>query len=203
MKLFYSPTSPYVRKVLITAFELGLHERIEKVPVQNSPVQHDASLNQANPIGKIPALITDDGLELYDSPVICEYLDSLHQGPKLFPDAGPARWEALRQQALADGVMDAAVLVRYETWLRPAELRWPDWTQGQTSKIERGLDVMESELASFEGALSIGTVSFACALGYLDLRLPDLPWRDSHLRLASWLVEFGARPSFQTTRTPG
>lgn len=200
MKLYHSPTSPYVRKVLMTAIELGLRERIELVPVHNSPVEPSAALNQTNPIGKIPALITDEGVEFYDSPVICEYLDSL-QGARLFPVSGPARWDVLRQQALADGIMDAAVLVRYETWLRPAELRWDDWTEGQTSKIERALDVLEGQVVGLAG-LTIGTISIACALGYLDLRLGHLVWRDRRPQLSSWLADFAQRPSFQSTRAP-
>jgi glutathione S-transferase len=200
MKLYHSPTSPYVRKVLMTAIELGLRERIELVPVHNSPVEPSAALNQTNPIGKIPALITDEGVEFYDSPVICEYLDSL-QGARLFPASGPARWDVLRQQALADGIMDAAVLVRYETWLRPAELRWNDWTEGQTSKIERALDVLEGQVVGLAG-LTIGTISIACALGYLDLRLGHLVWRDRRPQLSSWLADFAQRPSFQSTRAP-
>lgn len=200
MKLYHSPTSPYVRKVLMTAIELGLRERIELVPVHNSPVEPSAALNQTNPIGKIPALITDEGVELYDSPVICEYLDSL-QGARLLPASGPARWDVLRQQALADGIMDAAVLVRYETWLRPAELRWNDWTEGQTSKIERALDVLEGQVVGLAG-LTIGTISIACALGYLDLRLGHLVWRDRRPQLSSWLADFAQRPSFQSTKAP-
>jgi glutathione S-transferase len=203
MKLYYSPTSPYVRKVLITAIELGLRDRIEIVPVRNSPVEQSDALNQSNPVGKIPALITDDGVEFYDSPVICEYLDSLHQGAKLFPASGPARWDVLRQQALADGIMDAAALVRYETWLRPAELRWKEWTEGQISKIERGLDVLEGQVVSLAGPLTIGSISVACALGYLDLRLGHLAWRDRRPQLSSWLAEFAERPSFQSTKAPG
>lgn len=202
MKLYYSTTSPYVRKVLITAIELGLRERIEIVPVDNSPVTQSAALNQANPVGKIPALITDDGATFYDSRVICEYLDSLHQGARLFPASGDARWDALRQQALADGVMDAAVLARYETWLRPAPLRWDEWTEGQSDKIERGLDVLEGQVAGLAGALTIGTISIACALGYLDLRLGHLGWRDRRPQLSSWLAEFARRPSFQSTTAP-
>jgi glutathione S-transferase len=200
MKLFYSPTSPYVRKVLITAIELGLRERIEIVPVHVSPVEPSSALNQSNPIGKIPALIADDGTELYDSAVICEYLDSL-QGARLFPASGPARWQVLRQHALADGILDAAVLLRYETWLRPAELRWKDWADGQTGKIARGLDVLEGNVASLSG-ITIGSISVACALGYLDLRFGDMRWRDRRPQLSSWLSEFAERPSFEATRPP-
>jgi glutathione S-transferase len=203
MKLYYSPTSPFVRKVLIAAFETGVYERIEKLPVQNSPTQPNDVLNQTNPLGKIPALIADDGLELYDSHVICEYFDTLHSGPRLIPAAGPARWATLRLHALADGVMDAAVLLRYETWLRPAELRWKDWIQGQTDKIERGLVVLERELAGSGDTIDLATISLACTLGYLDLRFPDMDWRARRPQLAAWLARFAQRPSFLATQPPG
>jgi glutathione S-transferase len=200
MKLYYSPTSPYVRKVLITTIELGLRERIEIVPVHVTPVEPSSALNQSNPIGKIPALIADDGTELYDSAVICEYLDSL-QGARLFPASGPARWQVLRQHALADGILDAAVLLRYETFLRPPELRWKEWADGQAGKIERGLDALEGDVASL-AALTIGSISVACALGYLDLRFGDMRWRDRRPQLSSWLSEFAQRPSFESTKPP-
>lgn len=203
MKLYYSPTSPFVRKVLIAALETGLYERIEKLPVQSSPTQPSDALNQTNPLGKVPALIADDGLELYDSHVICEYLDTLHGGPRLVPASGPARWSTLRLHALADGVMDTAVLLRYETWLRPAELRWEDWIQGQTDKIERGLRVLEHDLARLGGSIDLGTISAACALGYLDLRFPDMDWRAQRPQLAAWLASFAGRRSFQATQPPG
>lgn len=203
MKLYYSPTSPYVRKVLIAAFETGLYERIEKLPVQNSPTAPNDALNQTNPLGKIPALIADDGLELHDSPIICEYLDSLHSGPSLIPAAGPARWKTLLLQALADGVMEAAVLMRYEVALRPAELRWKEWIQGQNDKIERGLAVLERDLDGFADTIDVGTISVACALGYLDLRFGDMNWRARYPKLAAWLARFAERPSFQATQSPG
>lgn len=202
MKLYYSPTSPFVRKVLIAAFETGLYERIEKLPVHTSPTQPSDTLNQTNPLGKIPALIADDGLELYDSPVICEYLDTLHDGPKLIPASGPARWKTLLLHALADGVMDAAVLLRYETWLRPAELRWNDWAQGQTDKVERGLAALERDVTGFGETIDLGTIAAATALGYLDLRFPEMDWRARRPQLAAWLAKFAERPSFQATKPP-
>jgi glutathione S-transferase len=200
MKLYCSTTSPYVRKVLIAAYETGLYERIEKLLVQHTPTQQSDALNQTNPLGKIPALITDDGQVFYDSPLVCEYLDTLHRGPRLIPADGPARWKTLLLQALADGVMDAAVLLRYEVWLRPAELRWKDWIQGQTDKIERGLAVAERDVAGFGDTLDIGTIAVACALGYLDLRNPDMDWRAQYPQLAAWHARFAERPSYQATR---
>ena len=114
MKLRYSPTSPYVRKVMVVALETGLAERIERIPTTVAPTKYNEEVARENPLVKVPALTTDDGMVLYDSPVICEYLDTLHGGQKLFPATGKTRWTALRQQALADGILDAAILGRYE-----------------------------------------------------------------------------------------
>lgn len=201
MKLHYSPTSPYVRKALVLALETGLGDRLERVGHTPSPIGADAALNQANPLGKIPALETDDGQVLYDSPVVCEYLDSLHDGQRLFP-AGAERWDALRRQALADGILDASVLVRYETWLRPETLRWNEWVSGQRSKIERSLDALERDIARWRERLDIGVITTACALGYLDFRFHDLDWRSRCPQLAAWYAEFGQRPSMTQTAPP-
>src|ERR1700690_3917047 len=142
MKIFYSATSPYVRKCLVAAHELGLRERIELVAAAPHPVNRDQSVVARNPLGKIPTLITDDGMVLYDSRVVCEYLDTL-AGGRLFPAGGVARWTALVEQSLADGILDAAVLVRYETFTRPETLRWPEWTSGQLDKVICGLQEIE------------------------------------------------------------
>ena len=197
MKLHYNPASPYVRKVRVLAFETGLMGDIELVSVTLTPTSPDAKLCSDNPIGKIPTLVREDGGPLYDSRVICEYLDSLHDGARMFPDNGEARWTAVRRQALADGMLDAAVGTRYETFLRPEELRWPDWVDGQMAKVRRSLDVLESE--SLVGIVDIGTISVACALGYLDFRYPDEGWRDSRPGLAGWFEEFAGRSSMVET----
>ncbi len=201
MKLCYSPTSPFVRKVLIAAHELGLIDRIELVPTDATPVKANDALNRDNPLGKIPALITEDGQALYDSRVICEYLDSLPGSPQLFPAASPARWQVLTRHAMADGIMDAAVSLRYETWLRPEAVRWDDWIAGQTDKIMRGLDRLEGEAGAGElgDAIDIGTIATACALGYLDLRAGYLGWRDGRPKLSAWLASFAQRGSYQAT----
>ena len=135
MKLHYNVASPFVRKVMAVAIETGQDGRLEPVTPTMTPIKPDADLVQDNPLGKVPCLVTDDGAALYDSRVICEYLDSLHDGPKMFPPAGPARWRALRRQAEGDGIMDAAVLARYETFLRPKERRWPEWIEGQKAEV--------------------------------------------------------------------
>src|SRR5271169_1610545 len=144
MKLRYSPTSPFVRKVMVVALETGLADRIEKVPTSVTPIKPNDEVARDNPLVKIPALTTDNGLVLYDSPVICEYLDSLHEGPKLFPAAGEKRWIALRQQALGDGIMEAAILARYES-IRPKEVQWTDWIEAQLRKVRGALAALENE----------------------------------------------------------
>lgn len=197
MKLYFSPTSPYARKVRISAHELGLSEKIELISIALSPISPHDALRSSNPLGKLPALIRDDGEALYDSPVICEYLDSLAGGTRIFPAAGAARWTALRRQALADGILDAAVLTRYEEALRPKELRWQPWVDGQWLKMRTGLDALERE--NLDGALDIGAISIACALGYLDFRFASEGWRTSRPRLAAWAAAIGKRPSLATT----
>jgi glutathione S-transferase len=197
MKLHYNPASPYVRKVRVLALETGLMGDIELVSVTLTPTSPDANLCSDNPIGKIPTLVREDGGALYDSRVICEYLDSLHDSARMFPNNGEARWTAVRRQALADGILDAAVGTRYETFLRPEEHRWPDWVDNQMAKVRRSLDVLESE--SLVGLVDIGTISVACALGYLDFRYPDEAWRDSRPRLAAWFEEFAGRSSMVET----
>ena len=181
MRLMYSANSPYVRKVMVIAHELGLQGKIEKVPVSAHPVQRDAALSATNPLGKVPALVLDDGSVLFDSPVIAEYLASLSPSG-LFPAAGPARWRALTEQALGDGLLDAAVLIRYELKSRPRELRWDDWIEGQNAKINAALHRMET--STIDDALTIGAVTIGCALGALDLRFPELDWRAAHPKRA-------------------
>jgi glutathione S-transferase len=203
MKLRYSPASPYVRKVMVVAIEAGLDKKIEKVPAQVVPVNTTNEVSAENPLMKIPALTTDDGMVLYDSPVICEYLDSLHSGAKLFPAPGPARWNAIRQQALGDGILDAALLNRYETVLRPEALRWADWSQGQLAKVRHGVAALEAEVAQLSGPVTIGQVTAGCALGYLDFRYPDEGWKARHPKLAAWYQDFAKRPSMQQTVPQG
>lgn len=199
MKLFTNPASPYVRKTLVAAHEVGLIDRIERIEIAVAPTSPSEELNRHNPIGKIPALVLDDGATLFDSRVICEYLDGLHAGPKLFPAPGADRWGVLRLQAIADGLLDAAVLTRYELFLRPEEKRWPDWVAGQKAKIARALDAMEGEAAGFGGRIDIGTVACGVALGYLDFRYADEDWRPSRPGLAGWYEGFGARPAMRAT----
>jgi len=199
VKLFGSPLSPFVRKVRAAIHEMGLDSRIAFTAVTMTPVAPDAVLNRANPLGKIPALELDDGSSLYDSPVICEYLDGVHDRPRLLPPAGPARWQALRRQALADGIMDAGVLVRYEIAVRPEALRWDDWIAAQKGKIARALDSLEAEAGALGGGFDIGRIAIACALGYLDFRFAADRWRDRRPALAAWFETAAKRPSISST----
>ncbi len=201
MKIFYSATSPYVRKCLVAAHELGLRERIELVPSAPHPVNRDQTVVARNPLGKIPTLITDDGAILYDSRVVCEYLNELGRG-QLLPVAGPARFLVLVEQSLADGMLDAAVLVRYETAARPEQLRWRQWIDGQTEKVSSGLAEIERRATGFKERIDIGTISIGCSLGYLDLRMESLGWRGKYPAAAAWFEEFGARDSMLATRPP-
>ena len=198
MKLAYSSASPYVRKVNICAEELGLASRIENVPTKVLPSEPNREYAKSAPLMKVPSLTLDDGMVLFDSIVICEYLDSLAGGNKLFPASGDARWRALRTHALANGILDAAILTRYETFLRPEILRWDVWTQGQLLKVDQGLDELEHAVGDTK-RLDIGTITVGCALGYLDFRFADRNWRGKHPRLAAWFDEISKRESFQKT----
>jgi len=199
MKLFYAPLSPYVRKVRISAMELGLHDRIELIDVTTSPVAMNAELGKANPLGKLPSLVLDDGSVLFDSGVIVDYLDSL-SGGKLFPAGGIARWHMKTTEALADGMSDAAILMRYEQALRPADKQWADWLAGQQLKVAQSLAALEKMAPQFGDKVDAGTIAVACSAGYLDLRFADMGWRKTHPALGAWFDKFAQRKSFQATK---
>lgn len=199
MKLIYSPTSPYSRKAVVLAMEAGIEGQIQLVPADPWPAGSDVP--DYNPLGKVPVLVMDDGLVIYDSPVICEYLDTLHKGRKFFPPEGKARWRALRAQALADGLLDATVLRRLES-LRPPEKRSEDWMQRQLVAIRRGVAVLEDQADALEEPMNITHVAVGCALGYLDFRLSEEDWRTSHPKLAAWFEKWRARPSMEATAPP-
>jgi len=195
MQLIYAKPSPYSRKVRVTVLEKGLAGQVDEIIV--SPLEDPAALLEANPLGKVPALRLDDGQCLYDSWVICEYLDSLAPTPRLIPQ-GAERFAALRRAALADGVLDAAVTARMEL-LRPEAIRWAPWTDRQRRAIDRGLAVMEQDVAALGPAPTLAHIEFAVTLEYLDFRLPEVGWRTGHPALAAWLAEFGQRPSMLAT----
>ncbi|MGO4571348.1 glutathione S-transferase [Microvirga sp. 2TAF3] len=199
LSLRTSPASPFGRKVKIAASLLGLSDRIEIVSADTG--NPDDSIRQQNPLGKIPALILENGEALYDSRVIVEYLDHLAGGGKIFPP-GWDRFAALRQQALADGIMDAALLQVYEGRFRAEDKHEPKWIELQAGKVQRALDYAEAHLSTPVSTLHVGHIALACALGYLDLRMGG-KWRDTYPKLVAWLSDFEARvPAFAKTKMP-
>ena len=192
MKLRYASTSPFVRKVLVTAIETGQDGEIERVKTNTA----DPELGQCNPLNKIPALILEDGSVLVDSAVICEFLDS-RKGGKLFPKDA-SRWSTLSRMALCDGMMDAAILRRYETQ-RPETLRSTEWDGKQKTKVDQSLGALEKEAGSFGDRIDIGTLTVAIMLDYLDFRFAGEAWRDAHPALAKWHKAVSSRPSLKAT----
>lgn len=201
MKLWYSNTSPFVRKVLILAHERELFDKIELLNAAANVLDPDKGVITTNPTGKIPALVLEDETVLFDSRVICDYLDSIHDGKRLTPRSGKKRFEVMTLEALGDAIMDASVANRYETFLRPEEKRWDKWSEGQMFKVNNGLDrIEENWLKSLGRVPNMGSISVACALGYLDFRYPDLNWRKGRKGLARWFKRFEQRDSYIATR---
>ncbi|WP_321842290.1 glutathione S-transferase family protein [Paraburkholderia bannensis] len=199
MQVYYSPFSPFVRKVLVCAAELGIE--VERLASSAHPITRDQTIVAVNPLGRVPTFFAADGDVLYDSRVICEYLDATSETPRLFPASGPARWESLREQALADGMLEAALLMRYEQVVRPDGLRYQPWFDGQHEKIVSALAQLEAWAPHLGERVDIGTISIACALAYLDLRFPEEGWR-KHAALAAWHARFSERESMLTTQHP-
>jgi glutathione S-transferase len=194
MKLHWSPRSPYVRKVMIVAHELGLSERLKTVRTVVGGTKPHLELMRENPLGKIPTLVLEDGTIVYDSPVICEYLDTLHGGPKLFPE-WPERQVALRRLALGDGMLDIALAWLGERF-RPAEKQSEPHMKLWEAKLRCCADALEQEADGLAASRwSIGHVAIGNALSYLDFRFGDLNWRNGHPRLTAWHTEFDSRPS--------
>ena len=198
MKLLFSPFSPYVRKCLVTANELGLDGRISLLASAANPVNRDQTIIPHNPLGKVPTFFTDDGESLYDSRVICEYLNDLAKG-SIFPAAGMARWRALTLQSLGDGILDAAILARYEVFLRPEPLRWEDWSRGQRDKIRTSFAHLNANPSMLYAESTIGNIAVGFALWYLDLRFADFGWRETYPEVAKWYAAFSQRPSMKMT----
>lgn len=195
MNLRYSPTSPYVRKVMITAIETGQESVIERIPT--NPWDPETDLPEDNPLGKVPALLVDEGLTLFDSPVICEYLCS-RVGAGLVPREGLDRWRVLRLQALGDGILDAAVL-RLLEGKRPETMQNPDWIERQKRTIGRGVDSLEEAVGDWGEALTLGQITAGAALGYLDFRFSGDEWRKGRPALTDWYEAFAQRPSMKQT----
>ena len=201
MKLFHSHSSPFVRKITVLLHEAGQAAAVKMETVKGSPLAPGSYPIALNPLGKIPALVTDDGQAIFDSRVICRHLDDLFQ-TGLYP-AAPDLWQVLTLEALADGMLDASVLMRYEAVARPPEHQDAAWLEAQWAKVARALDALETGRSSvLEGPLNIGHIAVGCALGYLDFRHTDRNWADGRPKLGAWWREVAARPSFTMTAPP-
>ena len=200
MKLYWSSRSPFVRKVMVFAHETGLADQLDCVRTLVVMTKPNRDLMRDNPLGKIPTLVLDDGSVLYDSTVICEYLDGLHDGRKLFPPSGPERWAALRWHALGDNLLDNLVLWRNEM-LRPEPQQSPEMLGAFELKVRNVVIALEREADRFAAAeINIGHVAIGCALAYIDFRFPDLGWHEGNPCIAAWHDTFSTRPSMQKTR---
>jgi glutathione S-transferase len=200
MKLHWSPKSPYVRKVMVCAHELGLVAQIELVRSVAAMLKPNPQIMRDNPLSKIPTLVLDDGSTLFDSAVICEYLDD-RAGGSMFPRESAARWQALRWHALGDGLLDILILWRNE---RERERPLPVLLDAFELKTWASLDLLEREARALAAApFGIGHVTLGCALGYLDYRFDSLDWRGRAPHLARWHEQLRARPSFQATEPAG
>ena len=198
MKLFHAPASPFVRKVTVLLHVADATDRVTLVPVSGNPLDPGTLPVDRNPLGKIPALERPDGPTLYDSRVITRYLDD-RLGSGLYPLA-PRLWDTLVLEATADGIAEAAVLIRYEFHVRPETARSPDWAEAQWQKIDRALTAIEERwLSHLSGPIDMGQIAIGCALGYLDFRLADRDWRKTRPVLAAWYGAFSARPAMQAT----
>jgi glutathione S-transferase len=201
MKLLYQTHSPYARKVLVFAHEVGLAAGLEVVHQETSPTLRNDLVFAENPLGKVPVLVRPGAASIFDSDVICAYLDTLHDGPKLIPAGGEARWQALRVQAVAQGLADAGIALRWETVRRPEALRYPPLRAGYAHKLVSSYDWLEREL-DVDSPPHVGHIALATALSWLEFR--ELPgFRAGRPRLASWLEAFAARDSMQATPLSG
>jgi len=197
MQLFTNPGSPFCRKVHIVLLETGQQDDVSEVIAIGHPTDPGSMPVAENPIGKVPTLVLDDGSALYDSRVICRFLDARAKAG-LYPE--DRLWEVLTLEATGDGICEAAVLMVYENRSRPEAARYPPWVEGQWTKIARALDALESGwMPLLAGPLNAGQVAVASALGYLDFRHAARNWRDGRPALAAWEEEFGRRASIQAT----
>jgi len=198
MKLFYSRTSPFVRKVMVLLQETDQLGDVELMASAGTPVNPGTMPVQHNPLGKIPALLPANGPAMFDSRVICRYLDD-RAGGQLYPK-GDDLWPVLTLEAMADGMLDAAILMVYEARIRPEDTRMPDWIEGQWHKVDRALTALEGDwLAYLSGPLTMGQVAIGCALEYIDFRHNVRDWRNGRANLAAWQKAFTQRPSMAQT----
>lgn len=198
LKLYHSPTSPFVRKVMIVLKETGQDGDVTTQFCSGNPLDAGTMPVADNPLGKIPCLVTDAGQSIFDSRIITAYLNA--RAKDALSPAGVDRFQSMTLEALADGMMDAAVVIVYEMRVRPAEKRSDDWIEGHWAKIDRALDALENTwIAHLNGPLDIGQIAVASALGYLDFRHDARGWRSNRPALAAWLDVFAKRSSFATT----
>ena len=197
MQLVYSPASPFVRKVNVIIHETGLKDKIELLSVQTNALASAKTARDANPLGKIPTLLLEDGTKIFDSRVICQYINA-KTNSTLYPRK--RLWEILTLEALSDGIMDAAVLIVYESRLRQDAKRSKDWVEAQWLKITQSLDELEKKcFEAILGDLNMGQLALACALGYLDFRHKNGNWRHGRKFLASWNEDIQKRASLIST----
>ena len=201
MKLLYQTHSPFARKALVFAHEIGISARIEVIHQETSPTRRNEAVFAQNPLGKVPVLIRPGLAAIFDSDVICAYFDTLHTGRKLIPAEGEARWRALRAQALAQGLADAGIALRWETVRRPEGLRYEALRDGYTEKLVCGYDWLEREL-DVSAPIHVGHIALACCLSWLEFRgLPG--FRANRPRLSGWMDELQSRPSMRATPLSG
>jgi len=201
MKLLYQTHSPYARKTLVFAHEAGLAGNIEVIHQETSPTRRNEHVFAENPLGKVPVLVRPELPSLFDSDVICAYLDTLHDGARLIPSQGEARWQALRVQAVAQGLADAGIALRWETVRRPEELRYAPLRDGYAEKLIASYDWLETEL-DVAADIHVGHIALATALSWLEFR--ELPsFRQNRSRLVDWFDAFEARPSMRATPLSG
>jgi glutathione S-transferase len=199
MELFYADLSPYARKVRVVIEEKGLAGKVTLIPV--NPYEIPDALSSANPLSKVPTLVLDDGRALFDSPLICEYLDASFGGPSLLPARGEARWSVLRRQAIANGILDAAFNIACEINRREANERSEKWVKHWVAAIKRAVDALEAEIEGWPDDVDLAAIATGCALGYLDVRIKDLlDWRKGRPTLAGWYEVFSRRPSMAATK---
>ena len=199
MKLMYAKLSPFSRKVVVAIAEKNLTSNVEFVATDVGHGKINTDLMQVNPVGKIPTLVTDEGENVFDSSAIIDYLDEIKPQPRLIPTGGAARLRTLRINAVADGLLIAGILCKAEMSRSP-ERQWPEWIKQQWAKVGKCLEFLDAELGAHGSDLAMGEIAAGCALGWVDVRVPEEKWREKHPDLARWFATFGERPSMADSR---
>lgn len=203
MKLTYSPTSPFARKVRIAAIELGLIDRIELAPVTVAPTRRDDDYSRITPLKKLPVLILANGDVILDSYVIVEYLDELAGSGRLIPSSSPLKWKVRSEHSLSQGMLDSMLLCRYESFARPEALRWKAWSDDHWNRAWMGMARFEKEIETIEARpFDIAQIALVCVLGYADFRFPDCGWRKAYPKLDAFHEKMLQRPSVKVSLPP-